>query len=980
MSEKYLDELQLKVSGVQLLELFRSTTNCLTFDAVTNVIRCSLSTSTIVRLSMTLRQLPRFASASPKQFDPGSIKIGSRLCNLHSSSSVPRMNAPHICRACHRKLLAQIRWPPTATFISLSNARTTTDDGEATDRSSDGDAKKRNGTAPVSSSPYSRDQSQKRGSRRSGIDHGDLLESFFAESVQSPYPGKPAQQRKANGPRLEDYENLERLTSMIADPKAQPGELWKFFIDHFSPSKGRTGTQLTSFSLVMRRLFHRLTRERTRTSNAPTVAQISWIYANLGLLRPKDLKVLIDGLLSELSASKTSSTESKHQGVAGAGISSSLDNIVVDDLLGTWRVLLLSNGATPKTSGSGKPGDHKDWSWFPEPERRRGSEASRVGGIVGLERAFQALMPHLQNAHLKGITSAGLLTYALLMEHVKSIGAEGIEGHPFMIFIAQSLVRTHSTPHDLKTFVHGEYPHLDADNDWVSILRVAGQNVAASVDHAKKGLGHEPVGDGLHVMNLRGEPRSMRSTLKDRSASVHRQLSRALARRDLHAVNELWRESTSTTVPENVQATLDGTSRSVFGRGPQNILSQDVCNHFILVYMGLRQPNRAIDIWNFMIENSIPPALSTWTSMLEGCKTARSLTALEGIWSKLISSGMNPDVICWTTRIGGLIECGRPDLAIKALEEMGRLWIQAAKLKKVSNLQGAGDIDGVIKPTIVTINAAVVGLLRRGQQESVNRLLAWGGQLGIKPDVITFNTLLRPLVRGGQTEEVRRLLQLMQEQGVEADVATFTTIIEETFRAGQTLSPAQQSEAVDSIFAEMETAGIHANLKTYGKIIHSLLQSSSDDISAVQAVLSRMTSQGLKPSTYIYTMLVGHYFRQDPPDLEAIRTFIERVRVSGATNDHIFWDRVIEGYARLKDTAAALTILGREDKEGRRVGWYALETVLRALVENDEWDLASQVVGNVRIDRGPPLPAHVKGIEGQHSFWRAVSELGLEEA
>jgi pentatricopeptide repeat protein len=93
--------------------------------------------------------------------------------------------------------------------------------------------------------------------------------------------------------------------------------------------------------------------------------------------------------------------------------------------------------------------------------------------------------------------------------------------------------------------------------------------------------------------------------------------------------------------------------------------------------------------------------------------------------------------------------------------------------------------------------------------------------------------------------------------------------------------------------------------------------------------------------------------------------------------DHIFWDRIIEGYAKVGDTANALVILGRVDREGSRVGWSALECVVRALIENGEVDVARQVLRDIRVDRGGPPDADAKGVDGQHSFWRAVGEWGL---
>jgi hypothetical protein len=220
----------------------------------------------------------------------------------------------------------------------------------------------------------------------------------------------------------------------------------------------------------------------------------------------------------------------------------------------------------------------------------------------------------------------------------------------------------------------------------------------------------------------------------------------------------------------------------------------------------------------------------------------------------------------------------------------------------------------------------------------------------------------------------------MQKQGIEADVATFTTILDEIFKTSDPLPPEEQLKLTNLVFTEMEAAGVRPNRFTYNKIISSLLQTQPEDIKAVQAVLARMAAQKIDPSRDIYTMLIKHLFSQDPPNLEGVRSLLDRIRVSSAILDHIFWDRVIEGYASVGDTANALAVLGRVDREGSRVGWPALEMVLRALVEYGEGEMARQVVRNVKMDRGGPPDIDQKGVEGQHAFWKAVGELGLMDA
>lgn len=747
---------------------------------------------------------------------------------------------------------------------------------------------------------------------------------------------------------------------MIADEKYTPNELWRFFKVNLEQSRFAAGPQLTSLNLILRKLFHRMLRENRRTHGGPPIHEVAEAYASMRMLRAKDFETMLKLLLSELSTFQT-------QAIPGdttiptkeldATVATRAYDDLVTDLLATWNIFLISEGRVTYIPSSEHYDYVNNWSWLRQKEGNRVLGASSTKRGTGPERTFQNLFQRFQGAQLRSVTAFAFATFALLVKSSSSTANLNMD-RPFPMFLARSLVNARPDVQQVKDLVENKVPLPNVTIDWPSALEAAGSLAASSVKYAEDDPVLELANSGNSILDRAQKSRRVqvasRHAAQSGPSSIHRQLSRALADRDLTKVDKLWSDISSAAPP-----------------------TPDIYNHFIMVYTGFREVSRAIGVWNHMVESSLQPTLATWNSMLEGCKAARSPKALEDVWSKMLSARMRPDMVCWTTRISGLIECNKPDLAIKALEEMGRIWLQATTAAKIKDIQSVGDTGGAVKPSIETINAAIAGLLRRGLQDAANSLLVWGAGLGIKPDIITFNTLLRPLVRDGRTAEVQRLLQIMQQQGIQADVGTFTIFLDGVFEAGQTLSPAQQSEAVKSVFDEMEAAGVQANHQTYAKIIYSLLQSSKEDLTAVQAVLSKMASQGLKPSAHINTMLVDHYFKQSQPDLAAIRTLIERVRLSTGAADHIFWDRVIEGYASLKDTANALTILGRKDRKGQRVGWYALEMVVRALADTDEWDLAAQVVHNVRIDRGGPPPPQARGVDGQHSFWRAVEELGI---
>ena len=794
----------------------------------------------------------------------------------------------------------------------------------------------------------------------------DPLELLFKEG-HSPSHMEEASTQNATLSKL--YGHIETLKRLLNSRHESVEEVWAFFILHLGPSAwNHNGIPISRplvFKRVVGKLLHRVNNARKGNYVAktlPSSSEIMAIYALVDMQHPGEWNTMLWNMIHKLYEQRLNNDEKQNSTIGVPLFSSDPPDFiyVAEDLLGAWQFLWKTYGRT----GAGY------FELVTSQTRRlkaKRTETLRAKG--GLDSEFLALLPRYPLNHLKSMASAALATFAVLLRPLSLANSQEISKHPFMMAIAKILNTALANEAEMKALLEqsqSETSILDSMGiDWPSVIKsVHGTDV--------------PPKDEFQIKRQVSRPLALSS------AQIHKELGRAMMRRNLPKIDQLWEDTKSNAQMKTSKPYVDSLDSKVnqpIATGnskDQGILSQELYNHFILAYMGLRQPNKAINVWNFMIETSVHPTLSTWNAMLEGCKSARSLSSLEIVWGKLQAAGVKPDMACWTTRISGLVECGKPDLAIRALDEMGQVWLQAAKRQKITSLEEAGDIEGTIKPTIETINAAISGLLRRQNAgDSVSRILAWGSTLGIQPDVITFNTLLRSLVRNGPPGSVPALLSQMQKANLQADVATFTTLLEEIFKSGGTQNPEEQNEIVKNVFAEMEAAGIEANLRTYSKIIYSLLQSNPIDTKAVKAVLARMAAKGVEPSTYIYTILIQHYFSQETPDLEAVRFILERIRLSGTVMDHIFWDRVIEGYARVGDTTTALSILGRIDKPASRVGWPALQIVLTALAENGEWDLARQVVKNAWTDRGGPPKPDEKGVEGQHNFWRSAASLGL---
>ena len=891
------------------------------------------------------------------------------------------MNSSHLCLACHRSLSRNrlhkvIQWRPRATFISLSaHPPTTTDDksrevlldlGNAdnaseTNNSKVGAFQRRRKRVPRQPSPYK---------------DGDLLEALFEETLKPPRP--EAAKISHATISIEPYIHADTLRKMLADSNRTVGDAWKFFVEHFGPEAWKKGTidqrRVPKHLHVSRNLLTKKLIEAKRMDpfslTLPTITELSQVYSELGVLHCREweeaMLVLLESLL-KLGHASTQDLEYKRQ--------------VTSDIVGAWNVVFRQVGKAQDYLPKDSP---HDWSHIPAISISHASNLHHRYGLRGLFAQFTPTFPPRSQANLAVVAVA---TFAILTRD----------------FIADDPVIQCASP--LLSSLGRVISIPDFDLGCLADVK----NVPPSIHDLlrKRAITIKAVASNLHSISIETEQRSssisdlrpspkfrslpigsLSSSIRTDVASITKRLWDAMQRQDAAQVDNLWSDTRHFRVarePHNsdVSDVAEPARRSIRGT-----LTADLCNYFILVYMALRKPNRAIEVWNFMVKNNLPPTLKTWDSMMNGCKACRDHKALEDIWGRMLQLGVQPDVVCWTTWISGLIECNKLDRAMHALDDMGRLWVASNKVqfeglqkqkpgsKKKAVLSEFGS--HAVKPTIETINAAVAGLLRRHQTEAAHRVLAWAAKFDIKPDVITYNTLLTPLIRDGHSKLAMELLKQMQKEGVEADVATFTTILDETFRHSSELTPAEQEGITKNVLSEMEAAGVRANVQTYGNLINQLLQSAGGNLRVVNAVMEYMATQGIQPNTYIYTMLVTYYFEREPADVDAVKSLIESASMEVGSVNHIFWDRVIEGYARIGDTTAAIRVLRKLESTGSRPSWVTKEVLLNSLLQNDEWAIAKSFVNNIKADTGGPrLTSALKGQDGQQRFWKLAAELEM---
>ncbi|PNY25008.1 Pentatricopeptide repeat-containing protein, mitochondrial [Tolypocladium capitatum] len=448
--------------------------------------------------------------------------------------------------------------------------------------------------------------------------------------------------------------------------------------------------------------------------------------------------------------------------------------------------------------------------------------------------------------------------------------------------------------------------------------------------------------------------------------TFHKQLRAAYRSRNTGAVVSIWQDL-------KVRLTQKPDLARQMREDPEFL------DFWIFVWCAVRRPAKLQETLDLMREIRVQPTVKSYTCMMHGWKICKDVDKISALWDKLVESGTRLDAVIWTERISGLIEAGKPQTGIQALAEMMALWKQAVAKR---GADGAAAI--AVQPNIEVVNAAFKGLIRLDLR-AANEVLAWAGREGIEPNIRTYNILLRESFRGDTPDDVQSLLRAMKAQGVEPDAATFTIILEEVLGVLDNTSAAEQVHAVQQVFADIEAAGLRANLETYGKMLYavaSLANGGADE--AVAAVQAHMRAAGFSTTPHMVTILIERALARDHPQPGAVQALLrEHGLAHVAQGDQTLWERVMSAYAATGDISAAMAVFADLARAGRPVtSLPCLTDLLRALLAAERPEDARDVVRAVL--RHKVGCAATEGVEvgrdaryWRHHFWYMARENGL---
>ncbi|GAP86453.1 putative pentatricopeptide repeat protein [Rosellinia necatrix] len=730
---------------------------------------------------------------------------------------------------------------------------------------------------------------------------------------------------------------IANLQDMI-DGNTPVADAYSYFQSEISPTIQTPGIHVPqAYDKVKFAMLNKLATAKKNnivSRELPAVADIYRIYAEAGELKPKQWVSVVGKLVTsiikiDLSVETLPPVVRERQRV--------LREAMIADLVESWKVLSLPRPAIAQTGES----ELTDGFWFPRLDKFSLAKFAKKGNFA---TAFSTLFPQYPRNQLGSpVAVLAIATFALMHDSQRCPVNTRRKAARFVSKVADLIKYVNYNDKVLQRGIQTTFPALEPYimGLWPKITAHLRQNYASDDGGSTE----------TYKISL---PSDNKSTTPPFDAdSIGRRLSRLHGVGNQRELDELWEEFVGSG--ETISAE----------RAAQIRECAHIIDSFIKIRMTYNQPDKAIVTWNVLGKVGLKPSLRTWNLMLDGLRKAGNINGIKNIWAKLAKSGIQLDTAIWTTRIAGLVDCGDFEGGLHALEEMARL---------VEN-----DTSGTAVPlTIEPINAALTGLIHRRQHGAAEKLLAWAGRKGIHPDTFTFNTMLRVLIRDkNRSKDVQNLFATMQAEGVQANEATFTIVLDASFSKEDTLSPKEQTRIVAEVASTMEAAGLELNMKTYGKMIYLLLYSNAR--AAAMAVVHHLYSQNLELSPHIYTMLIENCFAQTPPALDSVHLIVQRRRhVDFDDMDHIFYERVIRGYAQANEARAALDVYKHVSSAGGIVALGALDDLLRALLRQNHLEGARELVNREKKrfeSLHPDSENHTP--YWNHQFWQLASSYKL---
>ncbi|XP_039137161.1 LOW QUALITY PROTEIN: pentatricopeptide repeat-containing protein At4g16390, chloroplastic [Dioscorea cayenensis subsp. rotundata] len=306
-----------------------------------------------------------------------------------------------------------------------------------------------------------------------------------------------------------------------------------------------------------------------------------------------------------------------------------------------------------------------------------------------------------------------------------------------------------------------------------------------------------------------------------------------------------------------------------------------------------RDWDKVVALWDEMLSNGVRPDNVTFSTIIS-CARLCDLPAKAVEWfEKMPEFGCSPDDVTYSAMIDAYGRSGNVEKALELYDNarMEKRRLDPVTFATVIRVYGfSGNFDGAlnvfeemralgVKPNTVIFNTLLDAMGRAGRPWQVKTLCKEMIANGLLPNRATYAALLRAYSKARYAEDALSVYKEVKEKGLELNVILYNMLLSMCADLGYV------DDAVE-IFEEMKgmTEGCRPDSWSYSSLI--TVYSCSGKVDEVERVMNEMIGAGFQPNIFILTSIMQCYGKAGRTD-DIVRTF-DKVLELGITPDDRF--------------------------------------------------------------------------------------------
>lgn len=252
----------------------------------------------------------------------------------------------------------------------------------------------------------------------------------------------------------------------------------------------------------------------------------------------------------------------------------------------------------------------------------------------------------------------------------------------------------------------------------------------------------------------------------------------------------------------------------------------------LLVLLGKsRQPQRAQELFDTMIEEGIEPTSQLYTCLLAAYCRSHLIHEAFSILKKMKELPLcQPDVFTYSTLIKACADSSQFDLVDSIYQEM---------------------YDRGVMPNTATQNIVLSGYGKAGKYDEVEKIISsMLNSPTCKPDVWTMNIILGLFGNKGQIAMMERWYEKFRDFGIEPETRTFNILI-------GAYGKKRMYDKMSSVMEYMRKLEFPWTTSTYNNVVEAF--SDVGDAKNMELTFDQMRAEGMKADTKTFCCLIRGY-------------------------------------------------------------------------------------------------------------------------